>query len=89
MLKLLICLIVGLIVGGVTLQLRARQLELRNQVVLLEQRIQKQNARLWSQQVEISLYTSPKAVSKAIDELPLAPQAKLPAQAGHWVRTGD
>ena len=86
MIKLLICLIAGLIVGGVTLQLRTRQLALRSEVVTLEQRIQQQKSRLWSQQMQISVYTSPRAIVKAADDLPIGPEGKLPPEAGHWVR---
>lgn len=85
MLKLLICIVSGLAVGLVCLQMRQQQLELNNRYVTLHRQIEAQQARLWSQQMRISMYTTPQAVVKAANELPLTPEGDLPAQAGHWI----
>jgi cell division protein FtsL len=86
MLKLLLCLLCGLVVAVVCLQLRQQQLDLRNRMITLQARIEQQQARLWSQQVQISVYTSPGVLSRTVADLPLAPEAGLPPEAAHWVR---
>ncbi len=87
MIKMLLCLLCGVAIGIVSLELRHQQLELRHRAVTLREQIEKQQARLWSQQLQISVYTSPRAVAKTLNgELPLTPEGKLPPEAGNWVR---
>ena len=87
MIKLLICVICSLAIGAVSLQLRQQQLDLRHKIVSLQGQIEKQQARLWSQQMQISVYTSPRAVIKTLNkDMAVGPEAGIPAEAGNWVR---
>jgi hypothetical protein len=86
MIKLVICILCALVIGAACLQLRQQQLELRSRLVVLQDQIERQQSRLWSQQMQISTYTSPPAVAKVVGELPLAPEAGLPRKAGDWLR---
>jgi hypothetical protein len=86
MIKLVICILCALVIGAACLQLRQQQLELRSRLVVIQDQIERQQSRLWSQQMQISVYTSPPAVAKVAGELPLAPEAGLPGKAGDWLR---
>ena len=67
--------------------LRQQQLDLRHRVVSLQEQIERQQARLWSQQMQISVYTSPKAVIKTLNkDMAVGPEAGIPPEAGNWVR---
>ncbi|HEV8291236.1 MAG TPA: hypothetical protein VGP94_04915 [Tepidisphaeraceae bacterium] len=87
MMKLLICLACGMVMAVVMLQLRQQELELRHQAAELQLKIQRHQAKLWQQQLEIAVYTAPNAVTKTIQEqnLKLVPEASLPIGAGDWV----
>jgi hypothetical protein len=84
MLKLLICIVSGFAVGLVCLLMRQQQLEMNHRYVTLHRQIEAQQARLWSQQLQISMYTTPQAVVKSTRDLPLTPEGDLAPQAGHW-----
>src|SRR3954462_11583245 len=86
MIKLILCLGCGMLMAVVMLQLRQQELELRHQAAALQQKIQNHQARLWQQQLEISVYTAPNAVTRIIQQqdLKLVPEAALPIQAGDW-----
>ena len=87
MIKLVICVLCSLVIGAVSLQLRQQQLDLRHRVVSLQEQIEHQQARLWSQQMQISVYTSPKAVIKTLNkDMAVGPEAGIPPEAGNWVR---
>jgi cell division protein FtsL len=89
MIKLLICLACGMVMAVVMLQLRQQELELRHQAADLQIRIQNHQAKLWQQQLEISVYTAPNAVTKIVQDqdLKLVPEGPLPLAAGDWVGT--
>jgi len=87
MLKLLLCLICAFAIAVATLQLRQQQLELRHQAARLQEQIESQQARLWHQQLQISLHTATPTVARTISQqgLDLAPETKLPETIGNWV----
>ncbi len=87
MLKLLICVVCSLVIGAIALQLRQQQLDLRHRILTLQGQIEKHQARLWSQQMQISVHTSPRAVIKTLNkDMALGPESVIPAEAGNWVR---
>lgn len=87
MVKMLLCLVCGLAVGAAALQMRQQQLELRHKATTLQEQIERQQARLWSQQLEIAMHTAPNALASTVDpkDLGLVPEAKLPERAGNWM----
>lgn len=87
MIKLLICLFCSFGLGVAMLQLRQQQTELRHQTAKLQKEIESQQAKLWSQQLQMALATAPEAVARSVEgaELSLAPEARLPEQAGNWM----
>ena len=90
MVKLLLCLVCAFVVGICTLQLRQQQLELRHQAARFQQEIEGQQARLWNQQLQITLATSTNTVVNTIEQqdLSLVPEARLPQAAGDWLAKG-
>jgi hypothetical protein len=87
MVKMLLCLVCGLVVGAAALQMRQQQLELRHKATTLQERIERQQARLWSQQLQIAMQTAPNALGATVDpkDLGLVPEARLPAKAANWL----
>jgi cell division protein FtsL len=87
MIKLLISLVCGLVLGALMLQLRQQRLELNHEVNLLHGRIEAQQARLWNQQLQIAIYTAPNAISKTVGShaLKMVPRSPLPAGPSHWM----
>ncbi|HXE55540.1 MAG TPA: hypothetical protein VN541_21130 [Tepidisphaeraceae bacterium] len=87
MLKLLLCLLGGTVIGVVTLQLRQQHLELSHQTAELHDKIRARQAKLWDQQVQIAIYTAPNAIQKTVDahSLKLAPQHPLPGPQQSWI----
>jgi cell division protein FtsL len=87
MLKILLCLFTGLLTCIALLQLRQQHLELNCQVNRLHNDIERQQARLWDQQLQIAMYTAPNAISKTVDQqnLKMVPQKTLPAQESRWI----
>ena len=78
MLKLILCLVAALLLAVLMLQLRQQRLELNHQANLLHNQIEAQQAKLWSQQLQIAVYTAPNAISKTVGEenlklVPLTP----------------
>ncbi len=69
------------------LQLRQQELEQRHQAATLQQKVQAHQAKLWQQQLEISVYTAPNAVTRTVEfhDLKLVPEASLPLPAGDWL----
>ena len=68
MLKLMLCLVCAFVIGTITLQLRQQELELRHQATELHEKIQAKQSKLWGQQVEIAIYTSPNAIAKSLTD---------------------
>ena len=90
MLKLLLCLACSVVIAVVMLQLRQQRLELNHQANTLHNKIESQQARLWSQQLQIAVYTAPNAISKTVGDknLKLVPQS--PQHVGpNWLSNTD
>lgn len=87
MLKLIICLISGMAVAVVVLQLRQQRLEMNYQNNRLNSQIEAQQAKLWNQQLQIAVYTAPNAIAQTVGSLDLkmVPQSPLPAQQANWI----
>src|SRR4051812_3035321 len=87
MLKLLLCLFTSLLLAVVMLQLRQQHLELSYQANQLHNRIENTQAKLWSQQLQIAVYTAPNAISKTVGThaLKMVPRSPLPAGQAHWL----
>ena len=87
MLKLVLCLFAALLLAVLMLQLRQQRLELNHQANLLHNQIEAQQAKLWSQQLQIAVYTAPNAISETVGkrELNMVPQAPLPAKQANWI----
>jgi cell division protein FtsL len=87
MLKLLLCLISGAVIGVLVLQLRQQHLELGHQTAELHDQIRGRQAKLWDQQVQIAIYTAPNAIQKTVDahDLKLAPQSPVQGREQSWI----
>src|SRR3954470_8254910 len=80
MLKLLLCLTSSVVIGAVMLQLRQQHLDLGNQNNRLHDRIESQQAKLWNQQLQIAIYTSPTALVRTLNDHDLRSSPLLPQQ---------
>ena len=89
MLKLLLCLAFAVSIAVVMLQLRQQRLELNHQANRLHNQIEAQQAKLWSQQLEIALYTAPNAIQKTVEgkDLRLVPQSPQHVGPSNWMQT--
>jgi hypothetical protein len=67
MVKLLLCLCGGMVLGLAMLQLRQQRLELEHQQTQLHDEIKDQQARLWNQQLQIAVCTGPAAVTQTVN----------------------
>jgi len=87
MLKLLLCIIAAAILAALMLQLRQQRLELSYQTNRLHTQIEKNQAKLWNQQLQIAVYTAPNAITKTVGQraLKMVPQNPLPAVKSHWI----
>jgi uncharacterized membrane-anchored protein YhcB (DUF1043 family) len=86
MLKLLICLVCAMGIGVGTLLMRQQELELKHRATALQGRIEAQQAKLWSQQLQISTLTAPNAIRNTIgDELDLVPGHQAPIRSASWL----
>lgn len=88
MLKLLLCLFFGLLISITALQLRQQKLELNYQANQLHTDIEKQQAKLWDQQLQIAIYTAPNAISRTVGQqkLEMVPQTPLhTAKQKSWI----
>jgi len=83
MLKLCLCMIFALLLAALVLQLRQQKLELSHQANQLHNDIEAQQARLWSQQLQIAEVTAPNALSHTLNErdLQLVPRPRPGAPA--------
>jgi cell division protein FtsL len=86
-LKLLICLISTALIAIGVLQLRQQNLQLGHQCNQLHMKIRGRQAKLWSQQLEIAVYTAPNAITQTVanHDLTLVPLAPLPRGKKHWI----
>ena len=87
MLKLLLCLICGVLLAVLMLHLRQQRLELNHQTNRLHNQIEARQARLWNQQLQIAAATAPSVLKGRIQQhhLPLWSDPRVPAPAGNWV----
>jgi hypothetical protein len=87
MVKLLLCLFSVVALAAVMLQLRQQRLELSHQNNVLHNAIESHQSKLWSQQLQIAVYTAPNAISKTVGEhaLKMVPRTPLPAGQTHWM----
>lgn len=87
MIKLLLCLVSTAVVAAVTLELRQQKLELSCQANQLHNQIEKCQATLWDQQVQIAVYTAPNAIAKTVGQrqLHMVPTTPLPADKANWI----
>jgi hypothetical protein len=87
MLKLVLCLLSGLAISIALLQLRQQRLELNFQTNRLHGQIERQQGKLWDQQLQIAVYTAPNAISRTVGEqkLEMVPQSPLPARSASWI----
>jgi hypothetical protein len=68
MLKLLLCLGCALAIAVAMLELRQQELELKHRAAKLQEEIEGQQAKLWSQQLQIAIYTAPNALTKTVSQ---------------------
>lgn len=86
MVKLLLCVASIMAIAVVILQLRQQRLELSHQNNVLHNQIESQQARLWSQQLQIGVATAPNAIKQTVgDKIKLVPRTPLPAGESHWM----
>ena len=87
MLKLLLCMFTALLLAVLMLQLRQQHLDLSYQANQLHNRIENTQAKLWSQQLQIAVYTAPNAISQTVGThaLKMVPQSPTRAGQGHWI----
>ena len=90
MIKLLICLLTGALICVSLLQLRQHQLQLGHQCNDLHRQIRGRQATLWSQQLEIAVYTAPNAIEQTVaaHDLELVPEAPPAAGRQNWIDVG-
>ena len=87
MLKLIICLGSSLLLAVLVLHLRQQRLEINHQANQLHNEIEEQQARLWSQQLQIAEFTAPNAIEHTVgnQKLKMVPRAALPAEQANWI----
>jgi len=88
MLKLLLSLFCTLAISVALLQLRQQRLELNYQANQLHNQIERHQAKLWDQQLQIAVYTAPNAISRTVGQqkLEMVPQTPLPAaMKASWI----
>jgi cell division protein FtsL len=87
MLKLLLCLVTGMLIAVCLLQLRQQRLELSHEANRLHNQIEARQAKLWNQQLQIAVYTAPNAIQKTVGDhdLKLAPQSPTDTAAPNWL----
>jgi cell division protein FtsL len=87
MLKMLICLTAAVVLGGMTLQLRQQRMELGHDTSQLNDRINAQQAKLWSQQLQIAVYTAPNAIQQTVKnhDLKMVAQSPQRSKKANWI----
>ena len=87
MLKLVLCLFFAMLLAVAMLHLRQQRLELNHQANRLHRQIENQQAKLWSQQLDIAVYTAPNAISQTVrnHEMILVPQKPLRTGSSNWL----
>ena len=91
MLKLVLCLTFAVVIAAAMLQLRQQRLELNHNANTLHNKIESQQARLWSQQLQIAVYTAPNAIARTVGDknLKLVPQSPQHVGPSNWMTAGS
>ena len=91
MLKLLLCILSAAVVAALMLELRQQRMELSFQTNRLHTQIEKSQAKLWNQQLQIAVYTAPNAITKTVGDrdLKMVPQSPLPPSMNGQTRWID
>ena len=91
MLKLLVCLLSAAAIGTALLMLRQQHMELSHQTAAMHDQIRARQAKLWSQQLQIAVYTAPNAIERTVSnhQLHLAPEAIAPGLKSGWIDIKD
>ena len=91
MIKLLFCLLLGAVLACMVLQLRHQRMELGHQNSQLNDRINAQQAKLWSQQLQIAVYTAPNAIKQTVrsHEMEMVSESKVRSKNASWLDPTD
>jgi cell division protein FtsL len=81
--KLLFCLVSGLVVAILALELRQQRLDYGREAVRLHDQIEARQTTLWNQQLQIATYTAPNAISKTIARTDLQQPPAAPIGTSH------
>ena len=85
MVKLLICLFSGVALALFILDIRHRQLELRNQNAELHDKFNTEQCKLWSQQQQIAVFTAPNAINETVKGQKIEMVPQFDAQRASWI----
>ena len=86
MIKLLLFFVCVMVIGVATLQMRQQELELKHRAAALQGRIESQQAKLWSQQLQIAAATGPNAIRQTVGkDLELVPEHEVPIHTATWI----
>jgi cell division protein FtsL len=87
MIKMLICLLSAVVLAGMTLQLRQQRMELGHQNSELNDHINAHQAKLWSQQLQIAVYTAPNAIQQTVKthDLKMVSQSPVRSKNANWI----
>ena len=89
MIKLLICLFCGVALGLFILNIRHQQLELRHQNAELHDKFKAQQAKLWNQQQQIAVFTSPNAIKQTVKGQKIKMVPTYEAHRADWTEPGE
>lgn len=92
MLKLLACILCGLLIAGTLLHLRHERNQINYRINQAHRRLQNLQIELWNQQLQMAIYTAPNAIENTVGthNLKLVPASPLNGQDAaigpddHW-----
>ena len=64
MLKLLSCILAAFLIAGVLLHLRHQRMEINYRINQDHRKLQELQVKLWNQQLQVAIYTAPKAIQQ-------------------------
>jgi len=78
MLKLLSCILAAFLLAGVLLHLRHQRMEINYKINQAHRQLQDLQVKLWNQQLQVAIYTAPKAIEKTVGahDLKLVPASR-------------
>ncbi len=79
MVKLLICLLTAVLIAAAMLELRQQRMNLGFQSSQIHRDIERAQVRLWNQQLQIGIYTSPNAIDQTVRQHQLNLKSPTPA----------